>query len=280
MQGELRIRWEMYISPSNRVHLDRLGLVSLLVRYSPGFFWFPLQIFSATACIVGERDLFGAGVHKVLGNGFYCGGFNTDGYVTVSFLCVGKRIVCMLLCAIGVLGIISNEGLVNYDLVVDDWRGSSGFTGGELFIGILSLQGCPSGRVRTFLVRFAIHLPVCTGWCTCPTVSGGLLPLRGSCCPASRGRCLRCQTPWFRRCDGCRPSLLACSFIVFKMHWFSDVLLMVPFKLHFLRRCGGRLHGWLRSSATRETGVSYKGLNVTFFFNFVFLRWVVNYQFY
>jgi len=41
---------------------------------------------------------------------------------------------------------------------------------------------------------------------------------------------------------------------------------MVPFKLHFLRRCGGRLHGWLRSSATRKTGDSYKDLNVTCFF--------------
>jgi len=85
-----------------------------------------------------------------------------------------------------------------------------------------------------------VFLPICgIGLVVCPTVSGGLLPLRGSCCPASRGRCLRRQTPWFRRCDGCRPSLLACSFIVFKVHWFSDVLLMVPFKLHFLRRCGG-----------------------------------------
>ena len=102
----------------------------------------------------------------------------------------------------------------------------------------------------------------------------------GSCCSASRGRCLRRQTPWFRRCDGCRPSLLACSFIVFKVHLFSDVLLMVPFKLHFLRRCGGRLHGWLRSSATRKTGDSYKDLNVTSVFKFVFVRWVVNYQLY
>ena len=126
-----------------------------------------------------------------------------------------------------------------------------------------------------------VFLPICgIGLVVCPTVSGGLLPLRGSCCPASRGRCLRCQTPWFRRCDGCRPSLLACSFIVFKVHWFSDVLLMVPFKLHFFRRCGGRLHGWLRSSATRKTGDSYKDLNVTFVFKFVFVRWVVNYQFY
>ena len=169
----------------------------------------------------------------------------------------------MLLCAVGVLGINSNEGLVNYDLVVDDWRGSGGFTGGGLFIGILSLQGCPSGRVRTFLVRFAIHLPVYTGWCTCSTVSGGLLPLRGSCCPASRSCSLRRQTPWFRQYNGCQPSLLARSFIVFKVRRFSDVLLMVPFKICFLCRCGGRLHRWLRSSATRKTGDSYKDLDVT-----------------
>ena len=109
------------------------------MRYSPGFFWFPLHIFSATACVDGERDLIGAGVHKVLGDGFYCGGFDTDGYATVSFLCVGKRILCMLLCAVGVLCINSNKGLVNYDLVVNDWMGSGGFTGGGLFIGILSL---------------------------------------------------------------------------------------------------------------------------------------------
>jgi len=44
-----------------------------------------------------------------------------------------------------------------------------------------------------------VFLPICgIGLVVCPTVSGGLLPLRGSCCPASRGRCLRRQTPWFR----------------------------------------------------------------------------------
>ena len=118
------------------------------------------------------------------------------------------------------------------------------------------------------------------GLVACPTSSGGLLSLRGSCCPACRGRCLRRQTPWIRRYDGYQPSLLACAFIVFKVHWFSDVLLMVPFKLHFLRQCGGRLHGWLRSSATRKTGDSYKDLSVTSVFKFVFVRWVVNYQFY
>ena len=119
------------------------------------------------------------------------------------------------------------------------------------------------------VVRFLLLLLLCeragdlvlpihgAGLVACPTSSGGLLPLRGSCCPACRGRCrcrLRRQTPWIRRCDGCQPSLLACAFIVFKVHWFSDVLLPVPVKILFLRRCGDRSHGWLRSSATRKTG--------------------------
>jgi len=49
-----------------------------------------------------------------------------------------------------------------------------------------------------------VSLPICgIGLVVCPTFSGGLLPLRGSCCPANRGHWLRRQTPWFRRCDGC-----------------------------------------------------------------------------
>lgn len=125
--------------------------------------------------------------------------------------------------------------------------------------GVLVVVLGPSlwGSLSTFLY------PICTGWCTCPTVSGGLLPLRGSCCPASRSCSMRRQTPWFRQYDGCQQSLLANSFIVFKLRRFSDVLLMVPFKLCFLCRCGGRLHIWLRSSATRKTGDSYKDLDIT-----------------
>ena len=139
------------------------------------------------------------------------------------------------------------------------------------------------------VVRFLLLLLLCertgdlvlpihgAGLVACPTSSGGLLPLWGSCCPACRGRCLRRQTPRIWRCDGCQPSLLACAFIVFKVHWFSDVLLSVPVKILFLRRCGDRSHGWLRSSATRKTGVSCKDLDVIFISFFV--RWVVNYQF-
>jgi len=142
------------------------------------------------------------------------------------------------------------------------------------------------------VVRFLLLLRLCeragdlvlpihgAGLVACPTSSGGLLSLRGSCCPACRGRCLRRQTPWIRRCDGYQPSLLACAFIVFKVHWFSDVLLSVPVKILFLRRCGDRSHGWLRSSATRKTGVSCKDLDVIFIsFRVVFVRWVINYQF-
>ena len=60
-----------------------------------------------------------------------------------------------------------------------------------------------------------VLLPICgIGLVICPTFSSGLLPLRGSRCPASRGLCLRRQTLWFRRCNGYHPSLLAYSFIV------------------------------------------------------------------
>ncbi|CAO2175726.1 unnamed protein product [Urochloa humidicola] len=111
----------MYISPSSRVHLDRLGLASISVSKSPGLFWFPLRIFSV--CVVGERDLLVGGVRLVLLDSFFCGGFDTNGYVTVFVLCVGNRFLRLLSCAVGVHGIISNEGLVSYDMVVDDWRG-------------------------------------------------------------------------------------------------------------------------------------------------------------
>ncbi|CAN6361379.1 unnamed protein product [Urochloa humidicola] len=111
----------MYISPPSRVHLDRLGLASVSVSKLPGLFWFPLRIFSV--CVVGERDLLVGGVRLVLLDSIFCGGFDTNGYVTVFVLCVGNRFLRLLPCAVGVHGIISNEGLVSYDMVVDDWRG-------------------------------------------------------------------------------------------------------------------------------------------------------------
>jgi len=120
------------------------------------------------------------------------------------------------------------------------------------------------------VVRFLLLLRLCeragdlvlpihgAGLVACPTSSGGLLSLRGSCCPACRGRCLRRQTPWIRRCDGCQPSLLACAF--FHLSWpvrsssSRCIGSPMPVKILFLRRCGDRSHGWLRSSATRKTG--------------------------
>jgi len=57
------------------------------------------------------------------------------------------------------------------------------------------------------VVRFLLLLLLCeragdlvlpihgAGLVACPASSGCLLPLRGSCCPACRGRCLRRQTP-------------------------------------------------------------------------------------
>ena len=87
---------------------------------------FPTRSF-AVACVGGERDLVVAGMCMVLGDGFLCGGFSTDGYVIVFFLCVGNRFLWMLLCAVGAHAINGDAGLASYDMMSNVRWGSSGF---------------------------------------------------------------------------------------------------------------------------------------------------------
>jgi hypothetical protein len=103
---------------------DWLFLVS--DRVEGEFFCFLPSSF-AVACVGGERDLIVAGMCMVLGDGFLCEGFGTDGYVIFFFLCVGDRLLWMLLCAVGVHGITGDAGLASYDMVLDVWRGYGGF---------------------------------------------------------------------------------------------------------------------------------------------------------
>ena len=98
---------------------------------------------------------------------------------------------------------------------------ADGFDGGVKILSLLLLSvGLVLGSVARCsaysdlssvadggVVRFLLLLLLCertgdlvlpihgAGLVACPTSSGGLLPLRGSCCPACRGRCLRRQTP-------------------------------------------------------------------------------------
>jgi hypothetical protein len=62
----------------------------------------------------------------VLDDGFLCGGFDTDGYVVVVFLCIGDRLLWMLFCAIEAHDINGDAGLGSYHMVPDAWS-SGGF---------------------------------------------------------------------------------------------------------------------------------------------------------
>jgi hypothetical protein len=55
----------------------------------------------------------------VLGDGFLCGGFDTDRYVIIVFLCVGDRLLWMLLCPVGAHDIHGDAGLASYNMVPD-----------------------------------------------------------------------------------------------------------------------------------------------------------------
>ncbi|OQU83827.1 hypothetical protein SORBI_3005G184000 [Sorghum bicolor] len=94
-----------------------------------------------------------AGMCMVLGDGFLCGGFSTDGYAIVFFLCVGNRFLWMLLCAVGAHAINGDAGLASYDMMSNVRWGSSGFD---------------------------YQLDEKPGWVLVPTFFGGAAPLRGS----------------------------------------------------------------------------------------------------
>jgi len=102
------------------------------------------------ACVGGEWDLVVAGMCMVLGGGSFCRGFGTDGYVLVVFLCVGDRLLWMILCAIGSHDINGDADLASFGMV---WRSS----------GVFSFQ-----------------LDEKPGWILVPTFFGGSAPLRGS----------------------------------------------------------------------------------------------------
>jgi hypothetical protein len=52
-------------------------------------------------------------------------------------------------------------------MVADMWRSFGGRIDGDgvSSIHLLSLKENFGGRIRSFLVRLDIHLPVCSGWC-------------------------------------------------------------------------------------------------------------------
>ena len=139
--------------------------------------------------------------------GVLCGGFGIDVVFFAASLCVDFGFLCELLFIDGA-HIVSGVA----DLVTDGMA-----AGGQGIV--LSLRSSSDGLVIVCdcFVRFVFPIHG-AGLVACPTSSGGLLPLRGFCCPACRGRCLRRQTPWIRRCDAYQPSLLDCAFIVFKVH--------------------------------------------------------------
>jgi hypothetical protein len=108
---------------------------------------------SAIAGVGGVQDSVVIGVCMVLDDGFLCGGFGTDGYVMVVFLCIGDRLLWMLFYAIKAHDINGDAGLESYHMVPDAWRSSDGF-GYQL-----------------------VEKP---GWDLLPTFLGGSVPLRGS----------------------------------------------------------------------------------------------------
>jgi hypothetical protein len=82
---------------------------------------------SAIAGVGGVLDSVVIGVCMVLDDGFLCGGFGTDGYVMVVFLCIGDRLLWMLFCAIEAHGINGDASLGSYHMVPNAWRSSGGF---------------------------------------------------------------------------------------------------------------------------------------------------------
>jgi hypothetical protein len=101
----------------------------------------------------------------VLGDSIFCGGFDSDGYAIDVFLCVSVRFLCILLCVSDAMP--SSTTLVSQAMVWrQTWRSFGGCINGDgVSIDLLSLQGNSGGRVRSFLARLTIHLPVCLGWC-------------------------------------------------------------------------------------------------------------------
>nr|AWA44647.1 hypothetical protein SO13M23_000009 [Saccharum officinarum] len=79
---------------------------------------------SAIAGVGGVLDSVVIGVCMVLDDGFLCGGFGTDGYVMVVFLCIGDRLLWMLFCAIEAHGINGDASLGSYHMVPNAWRSS------------------------------------------------------------------------------------------------------------------------------------------------------------
>ena len=102
-----------------------------------------------------------AALCMVLADGVFCGGFGTDGFVMVVFLCVGDRFLWMFLCAVEVYGSNSNADLASYYKVAVVWN---------------------FGRCCPFLVfvvadgrfeRFAYQLAKKLDWNLCPIFYGG-----------------------------------------------------------------------------------------------------------
>ena len=112
--------------------------------------------------------------------GVLCGGFGIDVVFFAASLCVAFGFLCELLFIDGAHVV---SGVV--DLVTD------GMAAGGRGI-VLSLRSGLDGIVIVCdcFVRFVLPIHG-AGLVASPTSSGGLLPLRGSCCSACRGHCLR-----------------------------------------------------------------------------------------
>jgi len=108
-----------------------------------------------------------AALCMVLADGVFCGGFGTDGFVMVVFLCVGDRFLWMLLCAVEAYGSNGDADLASYYKVAVVWN---------------------LGRCCPFIVsvvvggrsgRFAYQLAEKPSLNLCPTFYGGSAFPRG-----------------------------------------------------------------------------------------------------
>jgi len=127
-----------------------------------------LPISSTVACVAGERDLVVVGLCMVLGDGVLCGGFGTDGYVKIVFLCVGDRFLWMLLCAVEAYCSDRDADLAIYNKVAEVWN-----IGRCCLFLVSVVAGGRSGK-------FDYQLAEKPGWDLSPTFHGGSASLRGS----------------------------------------------------------------------------------------------------
>lgn len=127
---------------------------------------FVVSSFSAVGFVGGAGS---GGDHYLceLDDGVICGDFVIGDVFFGAFLCTGVRILCGLISVVGACDINGIIDPASLDRLNGVRNTEGGLTGGEgdLATGVLSLQGS-SGGARISLVRFLLHLLVCTGWCT------------------------------------------------------------------------------------------------------------------